>query len=141
MKHPPRHLAWKRLERGLNGRGLCRWCSREVEPPRRTFCSGRPARVTRGGAVREPGGGCVHEWMIRRDPGYARLQVLARDQRRCWICGEVDLRWEMDHILPVAEGGGSCGLSNLRTLCRVHHLLVTRELRARLAVRRGMEGV
>lgn len=25
--------------------------------------------------------------------------------------------WQADHILAVAEGGGSCGLENLRTLC------------------------
>jgi len=25
--------------------------------------------------------------------------------------------WEVDHILPVAQGGGSCGMENLQTLC------------------------
>ena len=25
--------------------------------------------------------------------------------------------WQADHILPVSEGGGGCGLENLRTLC------------------------
>lgn len=25
--------------------------------------------------------------------------------------------WEMDHIVPVYKGGGSCGLDNLTTLC------------------------
>ncbi|MCG8436406.1 MAG: HNH endonuclease, partial [Gammaproteobacteria bacterium] len=25
--------------------------------------------------------------------------------------------WEMDHIVPVSDGGGGCGLDNLRTLC------------------------
>jgi 5-methylcytosine-specific restriction protein A len=41
--------------------------------------------------------------------------------------------WHMDHIQPVVEGGGSCGLDNLRTLCLPCHLDVTRELRGRLA--------
>lgn len=41
--------------------------------------------------------------------------------------------WEVDHIVPVVEGGGSCGLSNLRTLCWECHRRATREL----AVRRG----
>jgi 5-methylcytosine-specific restriction endonuclease McrA len=40
--------------------------------------------------------------------------------------------WEMDHILPVAEGGGACGLDNLRTLCRPCHRRATGELRRRL---------
>jgi 5-methylcytosine-specific restriction endonuclease McrA len=39
--------------------------------------------------------------------------------------------WEMDHTLPVVEGGGSCGLENLRTLCWACHRAVTNELRAR----------
>lgn len=41
--------------------------------------------------------------------------------------------WEVDHITPVVEGGGSCGLANLRTLCWACHKQATREL----AVRRG----
>lgn len=41
--------------------------------------------------------------------------------------------WEMDHRVPVAEGGGSCGLDNLRTLCWRCHKRVTAELRKRLA--------
>ena len=30
--------------------------------------------------------------------------------------------WQADHILAVAEGGGSCGLDNLRTLCVPCHI-------------------
>ncbi len=40
--------------------------------------------------------------------------------------------WEMDHILPVSEGGGLCGLDNLRTVCHRCHGNATRELRGRL---------
>lgn len=40
--------------------------------------------------------------------------------------------WQADHIIPVAEGGGECGLENYRTLCTPCHNQVTRELRARL---------
>jgi 5-methylcytosine-specific restriction enzyme A len=43
--------------------------------------------------------------------------------------------WEMDHEIPVAEGGGECGLENLRTLCVPCHRKVTRDLRRRLARR------
>lgn len=25
--------------------------------------------------------------------------------------------WDADHIIPVREGGGSCGLDNIQTLC------------------------
>jgi 5-methylcytosine-specific restriction enzyme A len=41
--------------------------------------------------------------------------------------------WQMDHIVPVVEGGGACGLENLRTLCTPCHKRVTRELAARRA--------
>lgn len=41
--------------------------------------------------------------------------------------------WEMDHIIPVVEGGGQCGLDNLRTLCVPCHRYVTAELWKRLA--------
>jgi hypothetical protein len=44
--------------------------------------------------------------------------------------------FDADHIVPVAEGGGSCGLDNLRTLCLPCHRRVTAELKARLAAAR-----
>jgi hypothetical protein len=39
----------------------------------------------------------------------------------------------MDHVIPVCEGGGLCGLDGYRTLCIPCHRKVTAELRARLA--------
>lgn len=39
-------------------------------------------------------------------------------------------RWEADHIVPVADGGGECGLDNYRLLCRPCHLHVTLAWRA-----------
>lgn len=44
--------------------------------------------------------------------------------------------WEADHIVPVAEGGGGCGLDNLRTLCLRCHKAATAALAARLAAAR-----
>lgn len=44
--------------------------------------------------------------------------------------------WDADHIVPVAEGGGECDLSNLRTACIPCHKQLTKELAARLAERR-----
>ncbi len=53
-----------------------------------------------------------------------------------------DLRrrlWEMDHTVPVIEGGGSCGLENLRTLCWACHRAETAKLAARRAqARKGV---
>jgi 5-methylcytosine-specific restriction endonuclease McrA len=47
-----------------------------------------------------------------------------------------DHLWEADHIVPVAEGGGGCGLENYRTLCIPCHRKVTRELAGRLKLSR-----
>jgi len=44
--------------------------------------------------------------------------------------------WDADHVVPVVEGGGECGLDNLRTLCLRCHLEATRELRARILTQR-----
>ena len=53
------------------------------------------------------------------------FQGLHRDQ----------LQWEADHIVPVVEGGGECGLDNYRTLCVRCHKQATRELRGRMKQR------
>ena len=99
-------------------------------------------------------------WRLRTDPGYLRRQVFARDRGVCAVCGldtealrkekrKLDYRarrafekewgscrhlWDADHIVPVAEGGGECGLPNMRTLCLRCHRAATAELRRRLAV-------
>lgn len=130
--------------RGPNGYRLCRFCGREVLPPRRTFCSDK----------------CVHEWKLRSDPGYLREQVYKRDLGKCADCGadtryqriqledtlrecgynERDERykallltlnitilearkslWQADHVVAVAAGGGLCDLTNIQTLCTKCH--------------------
>jgi 5-methylcytosine-specific restriction endonuclease McrA len=40
--------------------------------------------------------------------------------------------WQADHIVPVAEGGGNCGLENFRTLCTPCHQNETQKLNHRL---------
>jgi 5-methylcytosine-specific restriction enzyme A len=102
---------------------------------------------------------CVHQWKLRTDAGYLREQVYLRDHGVCALCGldtealrkekrKLDYAarrrfekdwggrrqlWDADHIVPVAEGGGECDLSNMRTLCLRCHRAVTAALRKRLA--------
>jgi 5-methylcytosine-specific restriction protein A len=171
-----RTMPMGRAPRGPKGERLCRWCHGPTAPPRRTFCSEE----------------CVHEWLIRRDPGYVRQEVFKRDKGVCAVCGldtvvalttvlrlrdeaqkqvlwsgewatartwheEVvrlhnrlleshGLRpdppwnrtaslWDADHIVPVVEGGGTCGLDGYRTLCVWCH----RQETAKLATRRARE--
>jgi len=44
--------------------------------------------------------------------------------------------WEMDHILPVVEGGGGCDCTGYRTLCIPCHKAETAKLAARRAAAR-----
>ena len=133
---------WGKPDRNEVGEPICRWCRSPVVAPRRTFCS-------------EP---CVHEWKIRSSPWYVRREVKKRDKGICRLCGlnvikahrewsrskpaasdraarkrwrAVRPLWEADHIVPVADGGGECGLENYRLLCRPCHVRVTLEWRAR----------
>lgn len=127
----------------------CRYCGAPVEGRRRTFCSDT----------------CVHEWRLRSDSGYVRKKLYRRDRGRCAVCGlytpglrakwnkmdaeeralaerEFGLRkgkrsmWDADHVVPVALGGGQCGLDGYRTLCLPCHRLATAELRQRLKAMR-----
>jgi 5-methylcytosine-specific restriction enzyme A len=126
----------------------CRRCHGPIPRGRFTFCSPE----------------CVDQWRLRTDPAYLREQVFARDSGVCAVCGihtealrkefrKLDYRsrrqfpkewklqegwrrslWDADHIVPVAEGGGECDLSNMRTLCLKCHRAATRELRRRLSL-------
>ena len=131
---------WGVPDRDENGQPACRWCRTVIRPPRRTFCSDA----------------CVHEWRLRSDASYVRKLVARRDRGYCQHCGVNVLsmerrwrrkrppawnrtarrawrkarpRWEADHIVPVADGGGYCGLENYRLLCRSCHVTVTRQWR------------
>jgi 5-methylcytosine-specific restriction enzyme A len=48
--------------------------------------------------------------------------------------------WEMDHRVPVIEGGGDCGPDNLRTLCWACHRAATAALAKRRALARKAQG-
>ena len=135
------------LERGPGGRALCRWCRSEVPKGRRTFCADTCVHEwklrTDPGYLREhvfarDRGVCaacgVDTVALRRD--MRKLDFAARRQfLRKWKLFENNPGksfWDADHILPVAEGGGQCDLSNMRTLCLLCHREATAQLRERL---------
>ena len=97
-------------ERGPNGRRLCRWCGTEVSGRRVTWCSDA----------------CTDAYLARQWPSLTRL-VWKRDPG-CLICGTTKetrgVKWEVDHILPVADGGTD-DPENLRLLCVPCHKGVT----------------
>lgn len=127
-KKPPRFLMSADFPqppgKGENGKPFCRYCKQEITAPkRRTFCSDQ----------------CVHEYKLRTNGQYLRHQVWKRDQGLCAKCHLTTDDWQADHIVPVAEGGGSCGMQNLRTLCLPCHHQETRALMRRLREARWKE--
>ena len=50
--------------------------------------------------------------------------------------------WEADHINPVVEGGGQCGMENYRTLCFICHKKVSaKQAAARAKSRRAKKAI
>ena len=66
----------------------------------------------------------------------ARCRALMLPHNLWQLCQSL---WEMDHKVAVIEGGGCCGLENLRTLCWDCHRRETRYLRGRLAGHQQLE--
>jgi len=44
--------------------------------------------------------------------------------------------WQADHIIPVEEGGGACGLENFQTLCDGCHKAKTKSQAGQRAAER-----
>ena len=140
-----------KLPKGPNGRALCRRCSSEVPKGRQSFCSQAcvdewSIRTNPGFAARKveerDKGVCA---ICRRDTEALKAEFRALPHgytnRLAWLSerglpkGLISRRrwFDVDHILPVVEGGGSCGLDNLRALCVVCHKVVTAQLAAKRA--------
>ena len=151
----------KKLPQGPNGRALCRWCNKEVPVGCRTFCS--DVCVDNHKILTQPS--YVRQKLFNRDKGIcaqcgldtialeARLKAVPTQERykatytqeypewarkRTWTYYGISL-WEADHITPIVEDGGECGLEGYRTLCAPCHrietnaLLVRRKEQRRLA--------
>jgi len=153
---PPRKAlgGWadpKALPLGPSGRPCCRRCGVEIVKGsgRRTFCSDscvvewkirtQPDFAAEHVHARDKG---IYRGCARDCDGLQRKIRVTKWARRKRRMEELGLPayllrrrryWEVDHIVPVVEGGGSCGLENLRTLCWECHRKATREL----ALRRG----
>lgn len=113
-------------KKSADGKKLCKVCEKSLPPRRSSYCS--------------------DECAYRNTPSWMRFLVRRRDRGICAIC-KVDChkahkgRWEMDHIIPVAEGGGLCGLEGYRTLCAPCHGTETGNLRKRLNERKRLESI
>lgn len=144
------------LPKGPHGRALCRVCQEEVPKGRRSFCS--DACVHHHKLRTQPQ--YVRDCLFRRDRGVCAIcgtDTVVLEQR--WarkvnkakgtdkftataqqfkekLGAILGVRrhggyWDADHMTPVSQGGGECGLDNYRTLCLLCHKKVTAELRKR----------
>jgi 5-methylcytosine-specific restriction protein A len=138
----------KNLPKDENGFTMCRWCNGPVKPPRRTMCS--PDCVHE--ILIRTNGRYLRDCVFKRDKGICKicnidtkniakealeLQIDKRKnylkehnislKRKIWKRKHGGGLWDADHILPVKEGGGLCGLENIRTLCIKCHKQVTKD--------------
>jgi 5-methylcytosine-specific restriction protein A len=110
--------------------GICAACGMDTEYVKRTLNPLLKEATTRW---REPDVGQELRRMVAialEDLGFSRAVAFVRTN---WSHEISTHLWEADHILPVVEGGGGCGLDNLRTLCRACHHRETKALAGRRA--------
>ena len=126
------------LPKTEEGLPCCRWCGKGVKPPKRTMCSPECVHELR----LRMGGRYLRDCVYSRDKGVCSIcmidtkktatSILSKSgddklnhmkefsispKRKIWIKKHGGGLWDADHIVPVKEGGGLCGLDNLRTLC------------------------
>ena len=142
----------------------CRWCGKMPEPPRRTFCSDacihehklrtQPSYQAKHVLERDHGICCIcgvdceawlrdliaavgypppHRWYEATPTAWLVMMAARGIPKRFALLNR--RFWEVDHSIPVSEGGGDCGLENLRTLCWRCHQDETSALAARRAAR------
>lgn len=147
-------------------RKRCTWCGRVVPGRRKTWCSSRcfqefaarcDRRTVRGLVLDRDHGICrlcgrdtlkalqFTSSMILAGKLFYRIMGVCKGTpaRKCGehclspVCRMLrEQLWEMDHIIPVVEGGGLCALSNYRTLCKPCHKVQTAALAKRLKRRK-----
>ena len=127
--------------------GTCRWCHAAVHPPRRTFCNDscvheylirsnnqymrksiweRDRGVCAGCGVRTTTiGKAILTVADNAEQIHVRQTYSVPLKRKIWRSKFCSAVFDVDHIRPVATGGGQCGLQNLRTLCLACHKAVT----------------
>jgi len=171
LSNPPRNISYRDLppqHKNADGKWICRWCGKVCPGRRRSWCCDEC--LNEYWILRDPGyarrrtyerdkGVCaicgldteliegIVKWGMDERARDCRGSYYHDSQRRQVLDlikieygGAIHL-WEADHTVPVAEGGGSCGLDNIRTLCIGCHHDETRKLHGRLANKRKGQGV
>ncbi len=149
MKKPrrPNLPPWPKAstEHGPNGRLLCRCgCGREVAPPRRSWhgpeCLEKVRLTCDWSFVRKhvaarDKGICqccgLHPESYRAEvrEAYASGNFVPLEEARAKAFPPLHRPWQqIDHIIPVCEGGAALDLRNLRTVCVPCHKKLTNQL-------------
>lgn len=68
-----------------------------------------------------------------------RRRILARDGHACYLCGRP--AFEVDAIIPEAEGGTHTDDTNLAAICTPHHAAKSKAERARGQARRKAQRI
>ena len=151
----------------IDGKKTCRWCGGPLPSQRNTWCS-LPCREeflvrfasseARHMVFKRDQGVCAacgldakavsHSGLLRI---YKSLRIFSSTGNYWrnipeWVklqwgpfWGHHNALWEADHIVPVIEGGGCCGLNNYQTLCLRCHKDDTRSLARRRAINSKLE--
>lgn len=125
-----------------NGKRICRYCGGKLPPRRSAWCSEKchdeawvrlspgfaaSAAEKRDGGVCQDCGWAASKarrifWTATRRLDYYQKKALTE---RLVAAGFPEPRYEswtqVHHVIPVAKGGGLCGLENLVTLCVACH--------------------
>jgi 5-methylcytosine-specific restriction protein A len=60
----------------------------------------------------------IRGWQLHK----IRQRIMKRDDYTCQMCGRVTVDGEVDHVVPLAVGGGN-NMENLQYLCKPCHKL------------------
>lgn len=141
-------------------KGFCRWCGAETPPTRTRWCSQNcvdnymirnssnmvrhHVKIRDKGICSNCGINCeevralmVRCWRLHKGERQYDFLWSKSDRKNFfsqwgpWGNDSSRSLWEADHIVPVIEGGGCCGLDNYRTLCLACHKRETAHLAKR----------
>lgn len=134
----------KSLPVNADGYRSCRYCSASIRPPRRTFCSANcvheyrlrsSCTYLRAKVYERDRGVCAICELDTKELAKQLLSLNIGDPARDLLLKQNNIHasriikinklWDADHIVRVKDGGGQCGLENIRTLCIRCHKIIT----------------